>query len=155
MRKSPDFTYIYGRAVKYLSNRPRSTKELHEYFVRKEFPSDVSEQVIESLTRDKFLNDEEFALWWIRGRKSQGKAEFLIRRELEKKGVSKDILEKSFDGDNFSADLEIARELVARNHRKYAKYSGYEYNTRMGAFLARRGFSWEVIREALLHKETK
>ncbi len=110
--------------------------------------------MIESLIRDKFLDDEEFALWWIRGRKSQGKAEFLIKCELEKKGVSKDIIERSFGG-NLSSDIEIARVLVEKNHKKYAKYSGYEYNSKMGAFLARRGFSWEVIRKVLFHEETE
>lgn len=154
MTESPDFTYIYGRAIKYLSIRPRTTQELREYFVRKEFINEVCEQVIESLIRDKFLDDEEFALWWIRGRKSQGKAEFLIKRELEKKGVSKDIIERSFGG-NLSSDTEIARVLVEKNHKKYAKYSGYEYNSKMGALLARRGFSWEVIRKVLLHEETE
>lgn len=154
MAKTPELTYAYGRAVKFLSIRPRSTQEIRDYLARKGISDVVGQEVVERLSREKFLDDEEFAEWWIRGRKEQGKAEFLIRRELENKGVVRDIIDRSF-GENLSDDVQVAREVVLRNHRKYSKYSGREYNAKMGAFLARRGFSWEVIRKALVHEETE
>lgn len=148
MNNSPDFTYIFGRAVRYLSIRPRSVSEMHNYFVRKGFETETSEAVIEVLLKDKFLDDHEFAAWWVRGRKARGKADFVIKRELEEKGVEKELITEVM-GENQVDDLSVAVALVERNKKKYAKYSQQEYNAKMGAFLARRGFSWEIIRKAL------
>jgi len=148
MRRPRDFAYAYPRVVKYLGIRPRSVKEIREYLEKKNIELEVIERVIQQLLKDKFLNDKEFAVWWTRGRQSKGKAIFIIRRELEEKGVDRDIVEE-VTGECAKDDTRVAQEVVDKYHPRYAKYSGREYFEKMGAFLARRGFSYEIIRKVL------
>jgi regulatory protein len=153
MKKSKDFSLVYPRAVKYLSIRPRSVHEIRVYLARKGFASESVEEVVRQLISDKFLDDVEFARWWIRGRQAGGKAGFLIIRELKEKGIDGELIDNCMS-EGTRDDVSVAREVVDKYHARYSKYKGKKYFEKMGAFLARRGFSYEVIRKCLEHKQS-
>ena len=103
-----DFEKFYKAAIRFLSFRPRSEKEMRDYLTRKLSKAKSSSagkksaeeplitRIIESLKRDKFINDEEFVRWWVEQRMLlKPKAWRVIKYELKQKGLSEELIEEA------------------------------------------------------------
>jgi regulatory protein len=142
----------YTRALKLLSYRPRSEKEIRDRLIRKEFDPLIIDQVIDKLKEDKFLNDKEFAQWLTESRQNyKGRSKYVIRNELSEKGVDKETITKTLS--NAKDDLETAKELFERRRRIFERYSGEEYTKKVTGFLQRKGYSWDIIQMILKNEE--
>src|SRR5690348_9673780 len=103
---------LYLRVLKFLNFRPRSEKEVKDYLQKKikKFPnidSSVIDVIIHKLKQQKFLNDEEFAKMWVRSRTDyKPKGKYLVRLELIKKGISKDIIDQVLESKQERAKSE-------------------------------------------------
>src|ERR1035437_11177164 len=87
-----DFEKFYKASVRYLSFRPRSEKELRDYLKKKKCDDLTAKRILESLKRDRFINDEEFVRWWVEQRTLlKPKAVRVIKYELKQKGISDEI----------------------------------------------------------------
>jgi regulatory protein len=147
-----DFEKFYKASVRFLSFRPRSEKELRDYLVKKKCDDVISKRIIDSLTRDKFLNDEEFTRWWVEQRTIlKPKAVRVIKYELKQKGINKDLIDSFFESDeNSNSDFEAALKLAEKKMPRYARFDDrkviYE---KMGRFLASKGFDWDTIKAVI------
>jgi regulatory protein len=147
-----DFEKFYKASVRFLSFRPRSEKELRDYLVKKKCDDVISKRIIDSLTRDKFLNDEEFTRWWVEQRTIlKPKAVRVIKYELKQKGINKDLIDSFFESDeNSNSDFETALKLAEKKMPRYARFDDrkviYE---KMGRFLASKGFDWDTIKAVI------
>lgn len=141
-----------NRAFRLLSFRARSEKEIRDNLIKKEFPEIIINQTIQQLKDMKYLNDQEFAQWWIEQRQThRPKSKFVIRAELLQKGVDRDLIEKLLD--KSQDDLESAKKLLAKKQRTFEKFSGDDYKKKASEFLQRRGFSWDIISKILKNEE--
>src|ERR1035437_4761786 len=114
-----DFEKFYKAAIRYLSFRTRSEKELSDYLTKKKCDELTSKRILDSLKRDKFLNDEEFARMWIRERTLiNPKAIRVIKMELKQKGISKEVIEEAFENaEDSPVDLDLAFRLAEKKLR--------------------------------------
>ncbi len=165
-----DFDSLYLRAIKFLSFRPRSEKEISDYLKKK--PSsrkgvEVSDEieienliglVVHKLRQQGFLNDAEFAKMWIRSRTEfKPKGERLIRLELEKKGISKGLIDEALESFNDTkersegkrSDIVLAVQLLEKRKRKYEGMEKQERFNKAGSMLARRGFDFDDVKAAI------
>lgn len=139
-------------ALRFLSYRPRSEKELKEYLKKKKVEPLVLDKILLKLYENKFLDDKEFVKWWIEQRtKFKTKGLKFIRLELLRKGVSKDVVDdviKSSEGlvDN---DLTRAKRVLEKRIGRYAGLAQQELYQKLGSLLARRGFDWDTIKQAI------
>ncbi len=141
----------YTRALKLLSYRPRSEKEIRDRLSRKQFDSLIIDQVISKLKEDNLLNDVEFATWWAEQRQEfRGKSKYVIKRELSEKGVERETIDTAVT--NAKDDYNTAKEFLQRKSRMFEKYSGDEYRKKVTGFLQRKGFSWDIIQKILKEK---
>ena len=83
----------FDRALKYLSIRQRSVKEIHDYLTRKQYEPQDIEEAIKKLIELKFLNDDDFARSFAENRQRKGKSKRAIAFELKLKGVNQDVAE--------------------------------------------------------------
>lgn len=148
--KQEEEAKAYNAALRFLSFRPRSEKEVKDKLSQK-FSQNLVEKTISRLKKDKFLDEEEFTKAWIRNRmilKPKGKR--FILQELIQKGVPKDLIKKILEKEyNQDKELLLAHE-VAKSKLKYLKdLSQREKYQKMVGFLARRGFDWGVIKKVL------
>src|SRR5690349_10091607 len=98
MSEDPQFDSIYNRTLKFLSFRPRSEKEVLDYLTKPRFgkygkrepysDEKTADIIIKKLKEYRFINDLEFAKWFIENRK---KGSRLIKVELSQKGIDKNI----------------------------------------------------------------
>ena len=92
---SDDFGINLNRTLRFLSFRPRSEKEIADFLKKKQVDSHNAQKIIDKLKEHKFLNDEEFASWWMEQRTMiKPRAIRVIKMELKQKGISKEIIEK-------------------------------------------------------------
>jgi regulatory protein len=136
----------------YLAIRNRSEKELKDYLTKKNASRELIEKIIHFLTEKKFLNDESFARAWIRARarlKPKGKA--LLKIELRQKGIAPEIIETVLHEvqEDIPDEVTQATQVIAKRIERMAGKPQQEIYQKVGAFLARRGFSWSVAKKAI------
>lgn len=145
------FEKYYNRALRYLSYRPRSEKEIREKLIRTrsrkkvEKVDKVIDQIINKLKEQNLLNDEEFARWWIEQRTVfRPKGIRLIRMELKQKGISDEMIEFPI-----SNEVDMAKKLIQKRIDRYKSLPRQEIYTKLCQFLARRGFDFDVIKKSI------
>ncbi len=96
----------FDRALKYLSLRSRSVKEVSDYLLKKGYSLEDANNAIQKLLELKFLNDDNFARSFTEQKQKKGKSRMAIEFELKLKGINKEI---SQDVLNYSkSDFKLA-----------------------------------------------
>ncbi|MAS34770.1 MAG: RecX family transcriptional regulator [Anaerolineaceae bacterium] len=135
------------RAVRYLAYRPRSTAEVRRNLADKQTPEAVIEAAVERLNRMGYLDDQSFARFWVDNRNQfKPLSERALRYELRQKGVPDSVIASALDDlDANDAAYRAAQSRV----RSYRQKTRTEFRNKMSAFLQRRGFNFDVIRETV------
>ncbi|MEE8392585.1 MAG: RecX family transcriptional regulator [Anaerolineae bacterium] len=133
----------YERALNFLSYRPRSETEVRRNLRKKDVEDEVAEVVVERLTRAGFLDDGEFARYWVENRlQFNPRGARALRHELRGKGVSNSVIADAL------ADLDeevAARQVAETGARRLNHLEPRDFRRKLGAYMARRGFSYAVI----------
>lgn len=145
------FEKYYTLAVVTLTRRPHSEKELRDKLTKKNAPEEIIQRVLQTLREQQFVNDEEFARWWVEQRtRFRPKSDRVIKLELGQKGIAKDIVEQVFSQRGTEElDSTKAKELVERRLPRVVSLPIEEQYQKLAGFLARRGFGWETIKKTL------
>lgn len=146
------FDKYLNLAYYYLSIRNRSEKEMREYLTKKNAASEIIEKIISFLLEKKFLNDESFARSWILNRaRLKPKGKRLLQMELKQKGIAQDVIERVLQEvqEEIPDELTQAKDLIVKRMEKMVGKPRDEVYQKVGGFLARRGFSWEVVKKAI------
>ena len=134
------------RALNYLSFRPRSREEVRRYLQRKETPPYVIDAALERLDRLNFVDDRTFVEFWVENReKFNPRGSRAVKNELRQKGVERDVVDELVDSDG---DEELALRAARKKATSLVHTPGMDYATfrnRLGGFLQRRGFGYEVV----------
>ena len=150
---------LFDASLRFLSYRPRSEKEVKDFLVKKitrienikfyqASQSPVISQIIIRLKKQSFLNDEEFANWWVKARTgSQPKGPYVIRKELLNKGVDKEIIEKAIS--KVTNQTELGRNVIEKKIKTWKKLTNLELKKKVYEHLARRGFDSKTINEVI------
>lgn len=128
-----------------IAYRDRTKSEIRKRLIGSEFPEDVVDEVVNHLIEAELVDDEKFSRDWIKARsaaKPMGKTR--LAWELRSKGVEPLDVEEALSGIDEEAEYQLALE-TARKKLQKADLSDPATKNRLGAFLARRGFGWELI----------
>jgi regulatory protein len=136
----------YHKALGFLSYRPRSRAEVEAYLQKRGIPETQAEAIIERLERAGMVNDAEFAQFWVENRERfRPRGPRALRYELRSKGISDEIIEQAL------ASVDVS-DGAYRSASKKARQSGQldrqTFVRKIMEYLARRGFDYEVAREA-------
>lgn len=139
----------YDRAVQYLGNRPRSAAEVRRRLQKAEIDEETIEAVVARLTEQGYLNDAEFARYWVENRQRfRPKGEQALRQELRRAGVDNEAIDESLEGLDAPEAAYAAARPRAERLAALAAEDPAEFKHKLGNFLLRRGFSYEVARGA-------
>jgi regulatory protein len=135
------------KALNYLSYRPRSEWELRHYLRDKGFDDDVIDLVLERLRQADLVDDLAFARYWIDNRlRFRPRGRWALEQELRQKRIDTKVIEKALIG--FDEELAL-KKAVQRHARRLQHLSSEKFRERLIQRLARRGFSYGDIRDAL------
>ena len=149
MDVSDDYERALQVALRYVSFRQRSITEVRRR-VGREFSQPVVEQVLDSLKRYGYLDDEDFARRWRDSRnRRRPRGSFALRRELRSKGVADTIIESTLEGLDESSNAHRAGERQARRWLQRGDMSYHTFRRKMWDYLRRRGFGSNVARDTI------
>ncbi len=144
---------ILNSAYFYLKFRPRTKKEVVAYLNKKATDRSWSEEginkAVESLEKNKYIDDSAFTEWFVNSRNSsKPKGEYVLRGELMRMGVERELLDKYFI-ENKPDDTEMAYRAIASKWSRMGDLHPKERFRKVAALLQRRGFSWETIKKVV------
>jgi len=131
-----------------LSYKARTTSELKQRLGRKGFSPETVSRTMQRLSELKMVDDAGFARRFTEDRINIGrKGKWRVRGELLKRGVAKEHIEDALATapDEKEAAREVAHKYLIRNRRLEPDI----LTRRLYAFLARRGFSPDTIRQVI------
>jgi regulatory protein len=141
-----EFERAKAAAYRFLSYRSRSRKETEKKLREKKFSIEIIKKTIDFLEDNKYINDREFTVNWIRYKMENrplGRAS--LEYELRKKGISTDLIEESLCeiyGDEFD-EYEIAVKMAER------KLVSLKDKRKLFGYLQRKGFSYDTIERVI------
>ncbi len=141
----------YQDALRLLSYRPRSIAETRQRLLRKGYEEGQVEAAIARLVELGLLDDHAFARAWVENRQVfRPRGQYALASELRQKGISSQVIAEVLDEMLQGAD-EAAQALALARERA-GSLSGLEqpvFARRLQGFLARRGYSAEVVRQVV------
>lgn len=136
----------YNSALRYLALRPRSTKETLDYLVgRKGYNDEVVQVAVQKLQSQNYLDDASFAQLWVENRmKLRPRPKGVLRLELVKKGIEKDIIEQVLIGIDDDAQIDALKQIILQK----SSQTKYQDTKKMTQLLVSRGYSYGLIKKA-------
>lgn len=139
----------FDKTLRFVMTRPRSLKEVKDYFKRKEIDSSLHKNILERIEKLELLDDQKFAKWWVDQRlEFKHKSKKDITFELRQKGIDTNIIKNVLD-DSEIDELKIAKELIVKKNYKWDRYGESERRQKITQYLAGKGFSWDIISQAV------
>ncbi len=136
---------VYGNALRYAAMRRRSAWEMQSYLRRKQASPDLARQIMDKLTNLGFIDDLAFAQAWVENRhllKPTSKRK--LQQELKAKRVSNEVIDQVLRDDEVEDAGEL-QTMIARKRRQ----TKYQDDEKLMQYLARQGFGYEDIKNAL------
>lgn len=141
---------IYHQVIRYLSYRMRTEKEIRDYLQQKNVDESIIERMIDRLTNERLINDEEFANMFVRSRmRTSTKGPNLIKQELMVKGVDSQKASQALQQFTYDEQLKRAQKIVHKRLRKSSKHSFQKQLYQTKAALERNGYEADVIRTVI------
>jgi len=135
-------------ALRFLEARPRSAFEIRERLRRKEFADEAIEAALERLGGLGVIDDAAFARTWVENRQSsRPRGVGALRDELRRKGIDRALAETVLSDETLTGGEEQRAMSLARGALpKYANAPNRAaFQRRLGAYLQRRGYSFDTI----------
>lgn len=155
------FGKLYQRTLEYVLMRPRSVREMKDYLYRKTqtkpvrnrktgevtlregVSQSVATQVAAAIQKKGYVSDEKFAEFWVRHRfMNKGVSARKLRAELQAKGVASSVIDDALASSERNDEDELQKVIAKKRAR-------YQDDTKLMQYLARQGFSYDAIKDAL------
>lgn len=129
-------------AIAMLARRPHSEREVQRRLLQRKIAAGVIDDTIARLRTAKLLDDAEFARAWTQARDERSpRGRRLIVQELRTAGVELTVATDAAAG---VEEPDAAYRVASKRARSLAALDRNAFRNRLGAFLQRRGFGWDV-----------
>jgi regulatory protein len=140
---------LVNAALRFVSYRPRSEKELTDFLTKKLTRWKVSgdvliKKVVERMRELGYVDDKKFVEWWISQRnefRPIGKRK--LRFELQRKGIPQDDINMPF------SEVEGAQKAIQKKLILWSRMPIIEQKKKAYTFLTQRGFSFDTIEKII------
>lgn len=142
----------FNRALHYLGFRMRSEHEVKQKLLEIGYGEAIILEAIVKLRDLGFLNDETFSKALLETQKrSSGRGPRAIQQELQRKGIDKDLQEEMLATYSEEEQIEVARKVAEKEAAKNRSQSPRQKEQRIQNALLRKGYSYDIIKQALLN----
>lgn len=147
---------VKSQILKLVSLRPRSRKEVYDNLIyKKEIASDIANNALDSMETFGYINDLNFAKWYIEMRLNSGKyGRNKIKFQLIEKGVEGKLIEIAFhqlqeEKPNLFDNSEDIQKLIKKFSSTTKGKSPQEIRNKIIAKLMARGFKFDEIKRLI------
>lgn len=137
-----------------LSASAKTRKELEDKLAGKNYPEDVIAQVLDRMTEVGLIDDAAYAKAFTSSRhEGRGLSASAIRRELQRKGIDKDVADEAVTEIDPEDEWARAYELASRRARSTTNLDKDARVRRLVSMLARKGYgggvAYGVVKQVL------
>lgn len=133
------------KGADYIGSRMHSKKELYDKLIKKGYEKQVVLKALEKLEEYHYVDDKIFAKQYIEQNAKYSKK--ILENKLKQKGISSDIILENIGNDDNNSDLELCK-IYAQKYAKSKDLTKEGTVQKLYASLARKGFSFEIIKKA-------
>ena len=139
------------RAIRFLSFRDRSEKEVVDKLRSLKLEDPVINWVMDELKRMQLIDDQRFARAFAQNKMiTKPMGEYLLRRELTAKGITEVVAQQAIDQIYQEYEpVALAKELAIKQAKKNRRLEPVKLKKRVSDFLLRRGFGWDIIHDVM------
>jgi len=145
----------YDEAVGFLATRPRSIAEIRRHLHGKRYDDTAIDGAIDRLRAQRYIDDLDFAKYWVEQRsRFRPKGDRALVSELTNKGVARETIDIAMGELSPESEADRARRAIARPVARWQTLEPPERRRKIHAFLAQRGFDYDVIDEVIAGQES-
>ena len=146
---SLQFPDAYEAALTSLDFSARTGREIAQALRRKGYIQPAVDAVIDRLRENRLIDDRRYAQRVAETTANKPVGVYAMKRKLKAKGVSDEDAEAALGAFDEAQQLEAAKTAAEKLGRKYLSLPRREGRAKLSQALARRGFAWDVVREAV------
>lgn len=147
--KKAEFQKTLDKLLRFGTLRPRSEKEINNWFRRKKVHESLHEELFNRLKRLDLVDDEKFAKWWVEQRiQFKYKSKKDIEYELKNKGIKNEVISQVLSEINIDEE-KTAEKLLEKKVYKWKNLPQRLAKRKMSQYLAGKGFSWEIVEKVV------
>ena len=140
----------FNRALHFLSFRMRSEHEVKQKLLEAEFGDAVIQEAIIKLKKLGFLDDHAFSEALLHTQKNTtSKGPNAIKQEMKNKGIDSSVQDAVLEEYDPMEQLKTAKRLAEKAASKHASIAPAQLKQRIQNALLRKGFSFDIIKEAI------
>ena len=140
--------------MRYLANRPRSVGEIRRHLRAARYDDEAIDGAIDKLRAQRYIDDLDFAKYWIEQRgKFRPKGDRALVSELTMKGVARETIDIALGELSPDSEAERALRALVRPSTRWRDLEPPERRRKIHAYLAQRGFGYEVIDQVIRRDE--
>jgi regulatory protein len=152
-----DLQVLLNYAYFFLKFRPRTKKEVHDYLLKKikkrHWSTGDVDEAIKQLEERSLINDKEFVRWFVEQRaRGKPKGRFVLKAELLRLGIAKDLIDQHLE-ENPLKEEGLALQALKSKWQRFKNLTPKARFEKSAAFLLRRGFSFEIIKQTIYRYE--
>jgi regulatory protein len=133
----------YQQALKFIDVRSRAEAEVRRNLVEHGITPEVIDEVLERLRRAGMVDDARFAQNWVENRREfRPRGRRALAQELRQRGLEDEAIAGALEAFD---DEGSAYQAAVNQSRKLKSLEWLDFRQKLSSFLARRGFSYEVI----------
>lgn len=143
---------LLGKALRFATYKPRTLFQVREKLRLLKYEPAEQDRAVEYLTEFGYLDDVKYAQMFVRDAVVRGgKAEARIQFELMKRGIEKSLVQSTLESE-FPTDLlpEMCLNVARKKLKMLGHKSPDKQKSSVIAYLQRQGFSWNVIKLAMV-----
>lgn len=152
LEPAEEFAKAKEKALFYLHFSDKTEEEMRGKLAEQGFSLASIESAVNFLKEYHYLDDGEYSRRYVErnsGRKSRRQLQF----DLKKKGIPEEILKQVMEENPVDESVQILRLLEKKQYS--GEGASREERQKISAFLARKGYSYEAISDALFHYARK
>ncbi len=151
VKEEADLAWLKYRGMQIISRRMISERDLRRKLSAERKSPELRDRAMKLLREYGFFDDSKYAAAFIRSQMTRGvKSRRFLRQKLREKGIAEEIAAQAMEAELAEFDESSAViELAKKKYRSLKYLPPVKARARLINFLRGKGFSWDVIREAL------
>lgn len=144
------FKDAYEAALNLLTARDLTAHDLTQALRRRGYTEGAAQAVCQRLQENRLIDDARYAERYVELHKNAQTGRYALRRKMRAKGLDEQLVDSLLE-ENLDEESQLlaARGLAARLLRKHEGEEPRKARAKVSQALARRGFSWDIISQAL------
>lgn len=151
IKASIELSTYYAKAIHYIDFKPRTKKEVMDYFQAYGLGGDAITKLIQKLKQIGYIDDERYTNRFVEECIRKGKGRYYIIQNLNQKGITKDCVFSSLMAYDKDLEKENAMILANKTLLKIVDYPIRKQKAQIQQKLFSAGFDQEIIGYVVNH----